>query len=210
MPVKIDPALLATVHTLPEAKQKEILDLLNSLEEAEKREKARESFMPFVRYMWPAFIEGRHHKIMADAFERIAKGDLKRLIVNMPPRHTKSEFASFLLPAWFLGQYPDKKIIQTAHTAELSVGFGRKVRNLVDDDDFKNVFPKLALRADSKAAGRWSTNAGGEYFAIGVGGAVTGKGADLLIIDDPHSEQEGQSIDPSVFDKTYEDRKSVV
>ncbi len=120
----------------------------------------------------------------------------------MPPRHTKSEFASFLLPAWFLGQYPEKKIIQTAHTAELSVGFGRKVRNLVDSEDFKKVFPSLQLRADSKAAGRWSTNKNGEYFAIGVGGAVTGKGADLLIIDDPRSEQEGQSGAPSVFDRT--------
>ena len=204
MPVKIDPSVLSTIDQLPQDQQKEILDLLNSLDEAKKREGARDTFIDFVKYMWPAFIEGRHHKIMADAFERITKGDLKRLIVNMPPRHTKSEFASYLLPAWFLGQYPEKKIIQTAHTAELSVGFGRKVRNLVDDDDFKKVFPKLALRADSKAAGRWSTNKGGEYFAIGVGGAVTGKGADLLIIDDPHSEQEGQSIDPSVFDKTYE------
>ena len=202
--MKIDPSLLSTVDQLPPDQQKEILDLLTSLEEAKKREKARESYIDFVKYMWPAFIEGRHHKIMADAFERIAKGELKRLIVNMPPRHTKSEFASYLLPAWFLGQYPEKKIIQTAHTAELSVGFGRKVRNLVDDTDFKKVFPQLALRADSKAAGRWSTNKGGEYFAIGVGGAVTGKGADLLIIDDPHSEQEGQSIDPSVLDKTYE------
>ena len=122
----------------------------------------------------------------------------------MPPRHTKSEFASYLLPAWFLGQAPDKKIIQTAHTAELSVGFGRKVRNLVDSDEYKDIFPNLSLRADSKAAGRWSTSQGGEYFAIGVGGAVTGKGADLLIIDDPHSEQEGQSADPAVFDKVYE------
>jgi len=202
--LKIDPSMLSTVDQLSPEKKKEILDLLTSLDEAKKKEAARDGFMAFVKYMWPAFIEGRHHKIMADAFERIAKGDLKRLIVNMPPRHTKSEFASYLLPAWFLGQYPEKKIIQTAHTAELSVGFGRKVRNLVDDGDFKKVFPKLALRADSKAAGRWSTNKGGEYFAIGVGGAVTGKGADLLIIDDPHSEQEGQSIDPSVFDKTYE------
>ena len=141
---------------------------------------------------------------MADAFDRVARGDLKRLIVNMPPRHTKSEFASYLLPAWFLGNFPDKKIIQTAHTAELSVGFGRKVRNLVDSDDFKKIFSQVSLRSDSKAAGRWSTNKGGEYFAIGVGGAVTGKGADLLIIDDPHSEQEGQSADPSVFDKVYE------
>ena len=179
-------------------------ELLEQAKEAKDIEKAQTTYMGFVRHMWPAFIEGRHHKIMAEAFERIARGELKRLIVNMPPRHTKSEFASYLLPAWFLGQMPEKKIIQTAHTAELSVGFGRKVRNLVDSDDFKKVFPNLQLRADSKAAGRWSTNKNGEYFAIGVGGAVTGKGADLLIIDDPHSEQEGQSADPAVFDRTYD------
>jgi hypothetical protein len=74
------------------------------------------SFMPFVKEMWPSFIGGKHHKIMADAFERVANGDLKRLIINMPPRHTKSEFASYLFPAWFLGRFPEKKIIQTAHT----------------------------------------------------------------------------------------------
>ena len=189
---------------MPEAEQRHVLDLLGKLEETESKEQAREGFMPFIKKVWPAFIEGRHHKIMAEAFERVANGDLKRLIINMPPRHTKSEFASYLLPAWFLGQYPDKKIIQTAHTAELSVGFGRKVRNLVDSEDYKEIFPELGLRADSKAAGRWSTSKGGEYFAIGVGGAVTGKGADLLIIDDPHSEQEGQSADAGVFDKVYE------
>lgn len=187
----------------PEVKRR-VAEQLKRIEEQKKIESAQTSFMGFVGHMWPAFIEGRHHKIMAEAFEKIARGELKRLIINMPPRHTKSEFASYLLPAWFLGQFPNKKVIQTAHTAELSVGFGRKVRNLVDSDDFKEVFPKLQLRADSKAAGRWSTNDGGEYFAIGVGGAVTGKGADLLIIDDPHSEQEGQSGDPSVFDRTYD------
>tara|TARA_Y100001937_G_scaffold99716_1_gene136274 strand:+ start:1042 stop:2553 length:1512 start_codon:yes stop_codon:yes gene_type:complete len=206
MPLKdrIDPSLLKNITSLPISDQQEILDLINELEDSESKEKARDSFIGFVKQAWPAFIEGRHHKIMADAFDRVARGDLKRLIVNMPPRHTKSEFASYLLPAWFLGNFPDKKIIQTAHTAELSVGFGRKVRNLVDSDDFKKIFSQVSLRSDSKAAGRWSTNKGGEYFAIGVGGAVTGKGADLLIIDDPHSEQEGQSADPSVFDKVYE------
>ena len=206
MPLKdrIDPSLLKNITSLPASDQQEILDLINELEDSESKEKARDSFIGFVKHAWPAFIEGRHHKIMADAFDRVARGDLKRLIVNMPPRHTKSEFASYLLPAWFLGNFPDKKIIQTAHTAELSVGFGRKVRNLVDSDDFKKIFSQVSLRSDSKAAGRWSTNKGGEYFAIGVGGAVTGKGADLLIIDDPHSEQEGQSADPSVFDKVYE------
>jgi hypothetical protein len=206
MPVldRIDPKLLKNIKSLPIEEQAEILTLIEELEEAEKKELARKDFMGFVNLVWPAFIAGRHHAIMANAFERVARGELKRLIINMPPRHTKSEFASFLLPAWFLGNYPEKKIIQTAHTAELSVGFGRKVRNLVDSDDYKEVFPDLALRSDSKAAGRWSTNKNGEYFAIGVGGAVTGKGADLLIIDDPHSEQEGQSADPGVFDRVYE------
>jgi predicted phage terminase large subunit-like protein len=201
---KIDPDLLKNIVHLPEAEQRHVLKLLGQLEKTESKEQAREGFMPFIKKVWPAFIEGRHHKIMAESFERVVNGDLKRLIINMPPRHTKSEFASYLLPAWFLGQYPEKKIIQTAHTAELSVGFGRKVRNLVDSEDYKEIFPELGLRADSKAAGRWSTSKGGEYFAIGVGGAVTGKGADLLIIDDPHSEQEGQSADPAVFDKVYD------
>ena len=200
----ITPDVAKKLQGAPAEVRLKAAELLDKAKEAKAIESAQNTYMGFVKHVWPAFIEGRHHKIMAEAFERIARGELKRLIVNMPPRHTKSEFASYLLPAWFLGQMPEKKIIQTAHTAELSVGFGRKVRNLVDSEDFKKVFPSLQLRADSKAAGRWSTNKNGEYFAIGVGGAVTGKGADLLIIDDPHSEQEGQSADPAVFDRTYD------
>jgi predicted phage terminase large subunit-like protein len=124
----------------------------------------------------------------------------------MPPRHTKSEFASYLLPAWFLGKYPNKKVIQSSNTGELAVGFGRKVRNLVDSETYKSIFPNLELQQDSKAAGRWNTSKGGDYFAIGVGGTVTGKGADLLIIDDPHSEQEAAlaASNPEVFDKVTE------
>jgi predicted phage terminase large subunit-like protein len=173
---------------------------------ARTRENARVDFLDFVRHVWPAFIAGDHHKIMANAFERVAKGELKRLIINMPPRHTKSEFASYLFPAWFLGNHPERKVIQTAHTAELAVGFGRKVRNLFENPDFTEVFPNISLSADSKAAGRWSTSKNGDYFAIGVGGAVTGKGADILIIDDPHSEQEAAmgAYNPDVYDKVYE------
>ena len=162
--------------------------------------------MAYIKMMWPGFVGGRHHAIMAKKFEAIANGTLKRLIINMPPRHTKSEFASYLLPSWFLGKYPNKKIIQCSNTADLAVGFGRKVRNLVDSEQYATVFPDVSLRQDSKAAGRWATNQNGEYFAIGVGGTVTGKGADLLIIDDPHSEQEAAlaSGDPTVFDRVYE------
>ena len=196
--------VLSKVKNLSPVEKQELLVLLEELEQAKDREKCQNEFMSFVGEMWSAFIHGKHHEIMADAFERVAKGELKRLIINMPPRHTKSEFASYLLPAWFLGKYPDKKIIQTAHTAELAVGFGRKVRNLVNSPDYKAIFPNVSLQSDSKAAGRWNTSQGGDYFAIGVGGAVTGKGADLLIIDDPHSEQEGASADINVFNRTYE------
>ena len=179
---------------------------LNKLEKMKYRELSQTRFIKFVEAVWPSFISGRHHQRMADAFERVANGTCKRLIINMPPRHTKSEFASYLLPAWFLGKFPNKKVIQCSNTGELAVGFGRKVRNLVDSDVYHEIFPELTLQADSKAAGRWNTSKGGDYFAIGVGGTVTGKGADVLIIDDPHSEQEAKQAasTPEIFDSVYE------
>jgi predicted phage terminase large subunit-like protein len=191
---------------LPKEEQAELLDLAMQYKTSLERENAEQNFMGFVKAVWPSFINGRHHKVMAKKFEEIASGKIRRLIINMPPRHTKSEFASYLLPAWFLGKYPNKKIIQCSNTAELAVGFGRKVRNLVGSDVYASVFPNVALQSDSKAAGRWATNHGGDYFAIGVGGTVTGKGADLLIIDDPHSEQEAAiaSTNPEIYDKVYE------
>ena len=191
---------------LPEPVQQKVGALIAEARRAKAKEVSQNDFMAYVNYVWPTFIHGRHHEKMARAFEKVAEGRTKRLIINMPPRHTKSEFASYLLPSWFLGKFPQKKVIQTSHTAELAVGFGRKVRNLVDSDRYKDLFPDVALQVDSKAAGRWATNYSGEYFAIGVGGAVTGKGADLLIIDDPHSEQEAAlaEVNPEIYDKTYE------
>lgn len=197
------PALLPKMSL---REQEQLLAELDKLEDMRAREAAQKKFMPFVKSMWPGFVGGRHHEIIAEAFERVNNGSLKRLIICMPPRHTKSEFGSFLLPAWFLGNHPSKKVIQASHTAELAVGFGRKVRNLVDTERYAGVFPDLKLQADSKAAGRWNTSAGGDYFAIGISGAVTGKGADVLIIDDPHSEQEAAlaEVNPEIYDKTYE------
>ncbi len=192
--------------SLPLVEQQKLLLELTKLDELKTREQEQTKFIPFVNKVWPGFISGRHHRIVADAFERVARGELKRLIINMPPRHTKSEFASYLLPAWFLGKYPNKQVIQCSHTSELATSFGRKVRNLVDTEVFHNIFPDLALQSDSKAAGRWNTSKDGIYFAIGVGGAVTGRGADLLIIDDPHSEQEAALAEsnPDIYDKVYE------
>ena len=165
-------------------------------------QESRSSYLTFVKKVWPDFIAGNHHKIFAQKLEDVSRGKIKRLIVNMPPRHTKSEFASNLFPAWMMGRNPKLKIIQTTHTAELSYNFGRKVRNLFDQQEFKDVFPDVSLSQDSKAAGRFTTNKGGEYFAAGVGGAITGRGADLLIIDDPHSEQD--ALSQTAMDNAYE------
>jgi predicted phage terminase large subunit-like protein len=194
------------IKGLPPEDQSALMLMAKEYVDSLGREKAQTEFMEFVHQMWPGFVNGPHHKIMAKKFQDIADGKLKRLIINMPPRHTKSEFASYLLPAWFLGKFPSKKIIQCSNTAELAVGFGRKVRNLVGSEAYSKIFPDVALKSDSKAAGRWATNANGDYFAIGVGGTVTGKGADLLIIDDPHSEQEAAiaATNPEVYDKVYE------
>jgi predicted phage terminase large subunit-like protein len=177
--------------------QKELLEQqLRKLDLAEKR------FIPFVKHVWPEFIEGDHHRKIAKKFEDIANGKIKRLIVNMPPRHTKSEFASYLFPAWMVGKNPKLKVIQTTHTGELAVRFGRKMKNLVDTSEFAQVFEDCKIAADSKAAGRWETNKGGEYYAAGIGGAITGRGADLLIIDDPHSEQD--ALSETAMDSAYE------
>ena len=187
---------------LSEVEIKEILKLQERLSLLESQDKCRDSFMEYVRYIWPAFIEGDHHRLIADRLTQVSRGELKRLIVNMPPRHTKSEFASVYFPSWMMGLRPDMKIMQTTHTADLSINFGRKVRNLMDTEEYSQVFTDVKLAADSKSAGKWQTNRGGEYFAAGVGGAIAGRGADLLIIDDPHSEQDALSL--NLLDTCYE------
>ena len=169
--------------------------------EKKKQTLAQENFLNFVKHMWPEFIEGPHHKIVAKKFNEMAEGKIKRLIINMPPRHTKSEFASSLLPAWMIGRNPKLKIIQTTHTGELAIKFGRKAKTLIDSEEYQEIF-STRLREDSQAAGKWETAQGGEYFASGVGGAITGRGADLLIIDDPHSEQDAMNL--GALERAYE------
>ena len=193
---------------LPKDVLKEYLELPERLKELNEVEQCEQSFLAFVKSQWPQFIEGSHHRIMANAFERIANGKLKRLIINMPPRHTKSEFASHMLPAWLVGKRPGLKIIQATHTADLAVKFGRKVRDLFEASSYQAVFPDVILHPDSKAAGKWETRSKknpkilGEYYAVGTGGAIAGRGADLFIIDDPHSEQDAMS--KTALDEAYE------
>ena len=190
-----------TQQITPEIEAK-MLKLELRLAQLEKNETCRKNFLNFVKAMWPQFVTGRHHKIIAEKLERVAKGELKRLIVNMAPRHTKSEFSSFLFPAWMMGKNPDMKIIQATHTTELAVNFGRKVKNLIEQKDYQEIFPETKLSADSKASGRWDTNKGGMYYAVGVGSNLAGRGGDLIIIDDPHSEQTAMSN--TGFDDAWE------
>lgn len=109
------------LEKLPPGEREEIFRAAAQWIASDEMEKAQESFLPFVKMMWPGFIDGRHHKVMAKKFEDIAAGKTRRLIINLPPRHTKSEFASYLLPAWFLGKFPNKKIIQCSNTDRKSV-----------------------------------------------------------------------------------------
>lgn len=162
-----------------------------------------ENFLAFVRRVWPTYIHGRHHDVMADAFERIEKGQLKRCIINMPPRSTKSRFTSILFPAWYLGRHPHKKIFEASHSSSLAMDFGRELRNLVRGEEYQDIFPGVTLSQDARAAHRWNTRQGGEYFAIGKTGGAAGRGGDLVILDDVHSEQDVLKNPKHEFEKTW-------
>jgi predicted phage terminase large subunit-like protein len=135
---------------------------------------------------------------------QLADGSKDRVCVNIPPRHGKSQLVSIYFPAWFIGRQPNKKVLMVSHTTDLAVDFGRKVRNIIDTDAYRQIFPTVNLAADSKSAGRWNTNVGGEYFACGVGSALAGRGADLLLVDDPHNEQDIINGNLDIFDRAYE------
>ena len=203
----ITPELIqsALANASPE-EQFKLQTILGELEKRKKRAACQSDFIEFVRSQYPDFISGAHHRRIAKLFEDIAEGKKKRVIINLAPRHSKSLFASYLFPAWFLGKNPKKQILQVSNTAELAEGFGRQVRNLLEMDSFRTVFPDVELRADSKAAGRWNTNHNGVYYATGVNAAIAGRGADLAIIDDPHTEAEALAavFNPGIYDKLYE------
>jgi predicted phage terminase large subunit-like protein len=197
-------ALAANIDHLEPDEAAEVERLLEELEMRLKREAARDDLIAFCQYMDPNYKVGRHHRILAAELMALESGEKDRAAVNMPPRHGKSEMVSKYFPAWFIGRNPTKKIMMVSHTTDLAVDFGRKVRNLIDDTKFQEVFEDIHLSADSKSAGRWDTNKGGTYFACGVGSSLAGRGADMLIIDDPHSEQDVLNGNFEVFDKAYQ------
>ena len=172
-PAKIK-LLKSRLPQMPPAEKEVVLKLLDEYEKRKRMEAAREGFTPFIQHVYPHYKFGTHHRKLISLFEAIARGEKKRIIVNIAPRHGKSELISYLAPAWFLGNFPEKKVIMASHTADLAVDFGRRVRNLVGEEAYKQVFPDVSLQQDSKSASRWGTNKKGEYFAIGVGGALAG------------------------------------
>jgi predicted phage terminase large subunit-like protein len=197
-------ALHANLHLL---KADELTEVLAALEELERRKLAQsrhDDLIEFCKAMDPNFKVGRHTRRLGDLLMKMERDEEDRIGVSMPPRHGKSQMVSIYFPAWYLGRNPDKKVLMVSHTGDLAVDFGRKVRNIVDCDTYKEIFPAVTLAPDSKSAGRWNTNMGGEYFACGVGSALAGRGAHFLIVDDPFSEQDVLGGNYEVFDRVYE------
>ena len=191
---------------LPHMSVREKMELFDDLELRESRAKlqaAKTNMLGFAQAVYPGFKIGPHHRKLAKIFTDVVEGKKKRVIINIAPRMGKSEFSSYLFPAYFLGKYPEKKIIMGTHTAGLSEDFGRRIRNLIDTEEYREVFPQTMVADDQKAAGKWSTSAGGQYYAAGVGGALAGRGADLFVIDDPHSEQDVKSNSRLAFDTAW-------
>lgn len=188
---------------MTKAEKLETLELLDKAEENHRKNAARTDMISFAKAVYPGFKVGPHHKKLGQIFKDVIDGKKKRVIINIAPRMGKSEFSSYLFPAFFLGNFPNKKIIMGTHTAGLSEDFGRRVRNLLDSDEYKELFPATAVADDQKAAGKWSTSQGGQYYAAGVGGALAGRGADLFVVDDPHSEQDVKTNSRLAFDTAW-------
>ena len=197
-------ALLNNLDDLSPEELAEIDAMVDELASRKTNQAAYDDLLAFCKKMDPNYIVGRHHRILANMLMAIERGDKDRICVNMPPRHGKSQLVSIFYPAWFLGRNPDKKVMMVSHTTDLAVDFGRKVRNLIATEAYKAVFPTVSLAIDSKSAGRWNTNQKGEYFACGIGSSIAGRGADLLLVDDPHSEQDVLNGNFEVFDRAYE------
>ena len=196
--------MLANLDQYTPEEVTEIDRLVDELTNRRYKTKVVDDLIAFCKHMQPDYKVGKHHRMLANLLMDIELGKKDRICVNIPPRHGKSQLVSIMFPAWFLGRNPNKKVMMVSHTTDLAVDFGRKVRNLIASDDYKKIFPNVELAIDSKSAGRWNTNYGGEYYACGIGSALAGRGADLLLVDDPHSEQDVINGNFGVFEKAYE------
>jgi predicted phage terminase large subunit-like protein len=196
--------MLENLDMFEPEEQTEIVQIADTLEKRTDSKRCRDDLIEFCKKMQPDYKVGKHHRVLGDLLMDLADGKKDRVCVNIPPRHGKSQLVSIYFPAWFIGRYPNKKVLMVSHTTDLAVDFGRKVRNIIDSPAYREVYPTITLASDNKSAGRWNTNLGGEYYACGVGSALAGRGADLLLVDDPHNEQDIINGNFDVFEKAYE------
>ena len=192
------------VKRLPHAEAAEILAMMDEIDERKAVQSAQNDFLAFIAAVDRNYKFGAHLKRLGSLLMDV-EDDLKdRIAVSMAPRMGKSQMISIYYPAWYLGRHPDHKVIVASHTADLAVVMARKVRNLIASPEYARIFPNTRIAPDAKAAAQWNTTQGGEYFAIGVGGALAGRGAHLIIADDPLSEQDIKAGNTSSLDSTYE------
>lgn len=178
------------IDQLPPERQKQFLDLLKEHQRLKNLEEARCDFLTFVKTVWPQVLIGPHHRILAEKFKLILEGKLKRLMISIPPRSGKSEFTSWLLPAFLIAMRPESQILHASHTLNLVEGFGRRIRDLIDSPTYKELFPTVKVRKDMKSATRWGIDGTrGIYRAFGTGSALAGVGGDFIILDDIVSEK---------------------
>jgi hypothetical protein len=161
-----------------------LLALERATEKEAQRRAAATSLIEFASYTYRQYAPAALHRQIAEQLERVERDEIDRLMLLVPPRHGKSELASRRFPAWYLGKHPERSFISASASATLAEDFGRDVRNLINGPDYAEVF-ETRLAEDSQARGRWRTQEGGSYFAVGVGGHLYGRGADVLLIDDP-------------------------
>ena len=196
--------LLENIDQLSDDEVVEIEKLVEELEKREHVQRCRDNLIEFCKHMQQDYKVGAHHRRLASLLEDIERREKDRICVSVPPRHGKSQLTSIYYTAWYLGRNPGHKVMLVSHTTDLAVDFGRKVRNLIADAAYQEIFPETQLSKDSKSAGRWNTTEGGEFYATGVGAALAGRGAHLLVVDDPHSEQDVLAGNFTVFEKAYD------
>jgi predicted phage terminase large subunit-like protein len=192
------------VKNMPHAEAAELLAMFDELEERKAVQAAQNDFLAFIAAIDKAYKFGAHLKRLGSLLMDVEQNVKNRIAVSMAPRMGKSQMISIYYPAWYLGRHPDHKVIVASHTADLAVVMARKVRNLIQSAEYARIFPNTRIASDAKAAAQWNTTQGGEYFAIGVGGALAGRGAHLIIADDPLSEQDIKKGNTNSLDTAYE------
>lgn len=203
--MQLTPAIVEKlVKSMPHAEAAELLAMFDELEERKAVQSAQDDFLAFIAAVDKSYKFGAHLKRLGSLLMDVEENIKNRIAVSMAPRMGKSQMISIYYPAWYLGRHPDHKVIVASHTADLAVVMARKVRNLIQSAEYARIFPNTKIASDAKAAAQWNTTAGGEYFAIGVGGALAGRGAHLIIADDPLSEQDIKAGNTNSLDNAYE------